>query len=135
MWGRLATKLAVFLLHNSTLTNENRQLLTTVLLDRLGALPLRAKVVIDDVNRIFIDGKPLTLESAKLMYNGSQSLLKNFARNVVREQVTYMAIQKGVHENTSPEQGLFAKAALWFIQEEDLLYSRFAQVEAEEGSQ
>lgn len=129
MWGAFATKLAVWMLKSAALDNQQRQLLTTCLLDRLGALPLRAKITVDEVHRVFIDGKPLTLETARLMHEGSRAMQNNFARRIVREQLTFMAVTKGVHENTSPEQGLFAKAALWVIQEENKLYDDFAITE------
>lgn len=135
MLGNLATKLALALLDYSRLSNENRQLLTASLLHQLGAVPLRAKVVVDDLHQVFIDGKPMTMETSRLMHEGSKALLRNFARKVVREQVTFMAITKGVHENISPEQGLFAKAALWAMQEEDELYVKFAMFEIEQDDQ
>ena len=129
MWERLATKLAVWLLKNGRLGNENRQILTAALLNRLGALPLRARIVIDGTGKVLVDGKGLNLETAKHLQESSRALLKNFARKFVGEQVTFMAVTKGVHENVSPEQGLFAKAALWVHQEEDELYRLLAQSE------
>lgn len=135
MWGRLATRLAIWLLKESRIGNEERQLLTAAMLAKLGALPIRATVSIDGVGRVYINERPLTLDAAKLLHEGSKLLLKSFARRVVRETVTFMAIKKGVHENVSPEQGLFAKAALWFMQEEESLYHRFAMTEAEKDGQ
>lgn len=129
MLGKWATKLAIFLLRHSRIDNESRQLLTTEVLQKLGALPLRARIRLDDAGQIFIDGQKMTLEAARKMRMSSKALLNNFARRIVREQVTYMAINIGVHQNTSPEQGLYAKAALWGFQEEDELYAKFAQVE------
>lgn len=123
------------MLKSSRIGNEERQLLTAALLDKLGALPLRARIVVDDAGQVFIDGKQLTLEAAKKMHDASKAMLNNFARRFVREQVTYMAIQMGVHQNISPEQGLYAKAALWFFQEEDELYRRFALVDVAEGDE
>lgn len=133
MWGTWGTKLAVALLKNATLKNEERQLLTVTLLDKLGALPLRARISLDEAGQIFVDEKQLTLETSRTLHETSKAMLNNFARRFVREQVTFMAIHKGVHENISPEQGLFAKAALWFLQEEDELYRRFAQIEGEDA--
>lgn len=110
-------------------------MLTTTLLDRLGALPLHASIIVDLEGKIFVGGKQLTHETAKRMHESSRSMLHNFARRFVREQVTYMAIEKGVHENLSPEQGLFSKAALWIYQEEDKLYRQFAQSEDDDDVQ
>lgn len=132
MWGRWGTRLAIALLKHSAISNADRQLLTTAMLDKLGALPLRARIIQDDAGKIFVDGKQVNLESAKRLHENSKTMLTNFARRFIREQVTWMAVQKGVHENTSPEEGLFAKAALWCLQEEDKLYREFAQLDVEE---
>lgn len=131
--GRLGTKLAIWLLKNGRLDNESRQLLTATMLDQLGALPIRARIRVDESEQIFVDEKQVTYEVAHLLHETSKSMLNNFARRFVRETVVFMAVKKGVHENVSPEQGLFAKAALWFFQEEDELYRKFAQIEPEEG--
>lgn len=109
-------------------------MLTAALLDQLGALPLHANIMVDDVGTIFVGGRALNLETAKRMHEASKSMLNNFARRFVREQVMFMAIEKGVFENLSPEQGLFAKAVLWFYQEEEKLYKMFAQNESEEDA-
>lgn len=135
MWGRLCTRTVIALLKWVRLDNESRQLLTSALLDKLGAIPVHARITVDDAGQVFVDGRPLTLEASRQMHDASKAMLNNFARRFVREQVTYMAIQKGVHQNISPEQGLFAKAALWFFQEEDELYRKFAQVEVVEDGQ
>lgn len=127
MWGRLATKLAVYLLRSSRLSNEDRQLLTATMLDRLGALPLRARITVDEAGTILVDGRPTTMEVARHLRESSRNLLKNFSRKFVRDTVTFMAIKEGVHVNLTPEQGLFAKAALWGMQEEDALHRLLAQ--------
>lgn len=132
MWGTIATRLAAWLMRHARLTNENRQLLTASMLDRLGAVPLRARITIDETGRCFVDGKPLNLETAKRMREGARSLKHNFARKFVGEQVTWMAVHMGIHENLTPEQGLFAKAALWVRAEEDKLYDALGQFEGEE---
>ncbi len=123
---RWITKLVIWLLKNSRLGNEDRQLLTAALLTKLGALPVRARITADEVGKYYVDGRELNLETAQKLRETSKAMLHNFARRFVREQVTFMAIKMGVHENTSPEQGLFAKSALWNFQEEDELYRKFA---------
>ena len=129
MWGRIATYIAVGLLKNPRLSNENRQLLTTAVLDRLHAIPLRARITLDEVGTILVDGKTVKLDVAQALRKSSAAMLENFARKFVREQVTFMAFVQGVHENVTPDQGLFAKAVLWCYQEEDKLYRTFAGTE------
>lgn len=147
MVARLAAKLAAYLLRNGTiqgeereqlfstvidlcknksLSNEERQILTTMLLDRLGALPLHARIVVDKAGRVFVNGRSLSIEEADRLKQAAVAMQNNGARNLVREAVTFMAIVDGVHKNVSPDMGLFAKAALWFLQEEDTLYALLA---------
>lgn len=114
------------LLKSTDITNEDRQLLTSLVLIRLGVLPLRASITLDGAQQIFVNGKRPELDVAKQLRESSKSMLNNFARKFVRETVTFLAIKQGVHENLSPEQGLFAKAALWALQEEDTLYLTLA---------
>lgn len=148
MIGRLAAKLAVYLLRHATLgqpehdilftgvidlskdkllTNEERQILTAMLLDRLGALPLHAKIKVDGTGKVSVNGRSLDIETADRLRQAAVAMQNNAARNLVRETVTFLAIIDGVHKNVSPEMGLFAKAALWFLQEENELYATLAQ--------
>lgn len=147
MVARIAARLAAYLLRHATLreqergalfaevidlckkkllTNEERQMLTAMLLDRLGALPLHAKINVDKTGRVFVNGRSLDAEGAGRLKQAAVAMQHNAARNLVREAVTFMAILDGVHKNVSPEMGLFAKAALWFLQEEDTLYTLLA---------
>lgn len=129
MVARLVTRITIWLLKSSHLSNEERQLLTSALLDKLGALPLHATIVVDEAGQFFVNGKQLDLDTARKLRESARSMMNNFARRFVREQVKYMAINIGVHQNTSPDQGLFAKTALYNFQEEDELYRKFIQDE------
>ncbi len=151
MWRRLATTWAVFLLRrvqlapaqrdqlfstvidlskNKLLSVEERQMLTAMLLDRLGALPLHAKITVDKTGRVVVNGRSLDPDSSTRLRQAAAQMQRNPARNLVRDTVTYLAIVDGVHKNINPEMGLFSKAALWFLQEENELYQKLA---GEEG--
>lgn len=119
-------KKAAELLKNADLSIEERNLLTTVLLEKLGALPVRARIMLDGAGRILVDGRPLTVEKARRLQMSARTLTKNFARNFVQETIKFMAIKEGVHFNLTPEQGLFAKAILWQHEEEQKLYHALA---------
>lgn len=129
MINRLVLRAVLFVLRSRRFTNEQRQIFTASLLDRIGALPLRARIRVDETGKVFVGGKPLNLDTAKTLRETAKAMLRNYARRQVREQVLFMAVHKGVFENESPEQGLFAKAALWFAQEEDKLYLELAGAE------
>jgi len=132
---RRTAQVVADMLRSDDLSMEDRQLLTTVLLDRLGALPLHARITIGENGVFLFDGKRIDPERARHLQESSKAMLTNFARRFVRESVTFLAVKHGVHDYTTPEQGLFAKAALWFYQEEDTLYRKLAGVEAEEDGQ
>lgn len=150
MLKRWTTRLAVFLLRhveltetdrtklfyvvvdlckNKSLNIEERQMLTAMLLDKLGALPLHAKIKMDKTGAVIVNGRPLNFEQAERLKQAATAMQNNAARNLVRESVAFMAIVDGVHKNISPEMGLFAKAALWWLQEEDALYALLAPEE------
>lgn len=115
-------QLALKLLRNEKLSIEDRNLLTTALLDKLGAIPVRARITIDETGRCLVDGKELTVEKSNRLLASARALKRNFAYKLIQETVTFLAIKQGVHYNTSPEQGLFAKAILWQqVEEQQLL--------------
>ncbi len=45
----------------------------------------------------------------------------SYARTVIRDQLKWLAINQGIHSCQSNEQLLFAKAALWLINQEEKL--------------
>jgi hypothetical protein len=122
------------LLRSSDLTNEDRQLLTTLVLSRLGVLPLRASITVDATGQVFVNGTKPDVEVARQLRESAKSMLTSFARRFVRETTIFLAIKQGVHENLSPEQGLFAKAALWQMQEEQTLLELLAGTEGDDDS-
>lgn len=119
-------RMAARLLREQTLTLEDRQLLTTVLLDRLGALPIRARITVDSTGRILVDNKALTTAAAARLRKAARGLLNNFARNFVQQTIEFMAVKQAVHSNTSDAQALFAKAIFWQHAEEQELYRLLA---------
>lgn len=123
-------QMAVRLLREQSLTNEERQLLTAAMIAKLGALPIRARISVDSTGRILVDNKALTAATAVRLRRSARGLLNNFARNFVQDTVVFLAVKEGVHYNTSPEQGLFAKAIIWQHNEEQELYKLLAGNEA-----
>lgn len=118
--------IAVQLLKNASLTIEERLLLTAALLDKLGAIPTRARIAADATGRILIDGQAMSVEKATRLRSSARSLLKNFARNFVQNTIEFMAVKEAIHNNTSSEQALFAKAIFWQHHEEQELYLALA---------
>jgi hypothetical protein len=121
MLGNIITKLAVFALQHKRLSIEQKGLVMKSLLANIGALPLRGSISYDAEGTITVNGKKLQPETAKLFVDSCKSLQDNFANNVFDEQLTYLAIQTGVHSGLNTEQIMFSKAALWTIQEKKKL--------------
>lgn len=116
------------LLRSAALSMEDRNLLTTVLLDRLGALPIRARILSDGKTILAVDGKPLNEQKAIRLRSSARSLYNNFALKFVRETIDFMAVKEGIHNATTPEQVLFAKAILWQHDEEQKLIYALATI-------
>lgn len=121
-----AAQQAAQLLKDSTLTVEDRMLLTGAVLEKLGAIPVRARITADGTGKILVDGKGISVEKATRLRQSARTLLKNFARNFVQNTVEFMAVKEAIHNNVNSEQALFAKAIFWQHEEERKLYEMLA---------
>src|SRR3990167_4400540 len=106
-----------FLLRHKKLSIKDRNLLTSVLLDSLGAVPIRDIITWNVYGQLVINNRVIDAKSAHVFQERAQALLENSVFELVMDQVAYEAITLGVHKNMSPDQGLFAKAALWHGQQ------------------
>ena len=107
-------------LKKANLTLEDRTALTTVLLDKLQALPLQSTIIVTP-NGLIINGKELDVDQVINFRESCVALKENYARKVITEQVKYLAINIGVHNGLTNEQILFSKSALWNLQQIDNL--------------
>lgn len=121
----MLSKILVFLLRKD-LPEKNRLLLMNVILTALDAVPLRAAISVDENRRIVIRGRVVPLESLMQLRDSAESVLNSQARNVIHEQVRFMAIEKGYLQTANPTEQLFYKAALWVMQEENELLKQMA---------
>lgn len=115
----MLSKLVIWLLKSNTLSGDDKVKVTNALLKNIGALPLRSTISFDNNQTLHINGKKLDMEHATIFVDSCRSLKESFARQVIREQVKFLAIEIGVHQALNSEQVMFSKAALWVIQEED----------------
>jgi hypothetical protein len=106
-----------WLLRHKRLSSLDRTTLTNTILDSVKALPIHAIITVNE-NKIFIRGTELEGERALVIREGAQSALNNVALRTIHEQVLYQAVSLGVHQALTPEQMSFAKAAIWFGEEE-----------------
>jgi len=118
----MIAKITAWLLKNVPLSVEDRNVLVTAVINRLD-VPVRAIITLDDSRRIVVQGKPLSIEQTQSLQEGAVALRTNVARQLIRDQVRFKAVDVGYLQNTHSDkyQELFYKAALWFAQEEDAL--------------
>ncbi|MEI6532492.1 MAG: hypothetical protein WCO06_01490 [Candidatus Roizmanbacteria bacterium] len=109
----------------TNLSLEDRVALTTVLLDKLQALPLESTFIIDSKG-ISVNGKVLEPEQVINFTESCAALKDNFARKVINEQIRYLSVNMGIHNSLSIDTLMFAKAALWCLSQEEELLSKIA---------
>lgn len=123
----MLARLTVWLLKHSRVSQEDKILLTNQLLSTVGALPLHATFTVDETGKLLIRGRPLEYEQAVALRESASNILNSNAWQLVKEQVLYEAISKGVHEALNTDQVLFAKAAIWFCEQQDKTLKVLAQ--------
>lgn len=111
-------KFLLKILKTKRLKSEDRLLILNALLEKVEALPIKDIITYDLSGTIKINNKTLSVEQAILLRQGAISLENNATRKIITEQVTWEAIKFGVHSSLSIESILFAKAALWLIEQE-----------------
>lgn len=97
------------------------------LLDNFRAVPIRDIIKFNQFGAVLVNGQELDAEQSIRIKQSAHALFDNQVRRLVQDQVTYNAINLGVHKGTSPETILFAKASLWVMQEEEKLVRALAQ--------
>lgn len=110
-------------LQKANLSIEDRTALTTVMLGRLLTIPI-GDMVIFTQSGVMINGKELDSEQLIAFKEACTSLKKNYARRVISEQVRYKAIEMGIHKSTSDSELFFSKAAIWVLNEENILLEK-----------
>lgn len=128
-------KSVIAALGRADLSIEDRALLTTAVLDKLVALPIRDIITVDEKKSIFVNGKPLDFEQAVQLRESARGALANHAMRLVRQQVLYAAVVAGVHKVESPAQMFFSRAAIWFGKEEEALLRMLAGEDSQDGEE
>ena len=113
-------------LKSSALSVEDKNLLINVLLERLNAFPATSIIQQRNDGRLLINGQLVDVEKARQLREGALSLLQSSVRKLIKDQVAFIAVKKGVHEGTSPESIMFSKVAIWWGNEEEELLKLLA---------
>ena len=118
MLNTTLVKIIVKLLQKSNLSLEDRNNLTTAVLDKLEALPLRAIIENNEEGILLVNGREVDLEKAGMLRTNAKSLLESPLHKLIHQQVAFTAITMGVHKVKTVEEMIFARAALWWGQQE-----------------
>lgn len=110
-------------LKKNNLPLEDKSALLSAIQDKLKILPLEDSLIIEP-NKITIRGNVLDIDQIIKFKDSCMALKENYAFNVIREQVKYLAVNLGIYKSTSMEDLIFYKAALFNINQEDLLLDK-----------
>ena len=110
---RFVVPLVVKLLARRRLDVRERNLLTSAVLDRIGALPLRDIISVNEQGFLLVNGVLLEPTQAQVLREEAKKALANKANKLVWDQVRYSAFVGGVSQGASPEDILFYRTAIW----------------------
>ncbi len=127
MWGNIVTKLTIWALKSKSLSGIQKTKVTNELLRNIGAIPLHDVITYDSQGSLIIQGRKIEFEQAEALMMNLEALKNNNARKLIKEQVAFEAIKLGLHQGETPEKILFAKAALWYAEQEQKLIDSLVQ--------
>lgn len=122
----MIVKLALRLLKNKRLKEEDKLLILNALLERISAIPIKSIITFDKDGTLNINGKTLTVEQTIAVKEGANSIKLNHTYKLIKDQIAFEAIKMGIHSSLSLDMVIFCKAALWLQQEEQKLIERLS---------
>lgn len=129
MFGNLIAKIAIFALRSKRLSGNQKSLVLSALLNNLTAFPIRDIIKTDTEGNLRINGRKLDADAIIAFRESASALRESFSRKLIKEQLTYKAINLGVHMGLNTDSIIFSKAVLWIIQEENELIETLAMKE------
>lgn len=97
------------------LSDEERNLCTGLLLDKLGAIPLRDILYQDtDTGTVMVKGEEIDFRMAQDLRNGANAALDNRTLTLIREQVAYESAVQALAKANTLSDLIFFRAALWW---------------------
>lgn len=108
---------------------ENRISLTTALLSKLNFIPAADIIRTNANGKLEINGREVTLEYAGRLRESAKRDLDSLSRKIICEQIAFKAVTLGVHNGDNLEKLFWARVALWWNQEQQLLLELLAGVD------
>lgn len=127
MIGNFLTKIIVWFLNNSKLSQENRIKLTNQIINKLGAFPLTEVITFGEDGTIFVEGRRLNVDAARKFREDAIYMVNSTLRKVVKEAVLFKAISMSVHNGDTPDKLIFGRSAIWNHQQEEEFYKILAK--------
>lgn len=118
--------LLCWLVRHVPLSRKDRTKALNTLVLTAGGLPLHASITTDG-GQFSIRGVPLQGEYAVKIRESAAAAIHNTALQAVDEQTLYLAVSHGIHVAQDFDQTLFAKAAVWLVEQRRNLLSQLAQ--------
>jgi len=123
MFKKIITRIVIWSLSTAKLDNENKAKITGALLENLNAIPIRDIIKFDATGKLMINGNYVDFDIAEKLRAGSFAMQNNAANKLVDDQMTFEALKLCAHKGESTDMIVFAKAALWIIQERKKLFT------------
>lgn len=118
--SNLLTKIILWALKTTSIVGTDRTRIINALLADINALPIKEAISFTQDGKVLIRGKAITQEQAQAIQQGAQALRSNSTHKLIHEQVLHEANLIGLHKGLTPEDILFAKAAIWCILQEEM---------------
>ena len=128
MLNNFCIKLVGWLM-NRDLSTEQMNKLTIYIMGNLGNLPIRDIIYLNKENQLVVNRKIVDLEKMRQLREHARIALDNKAIDLIKKQISFIAIANGIHKAERPEQLIFNRAAIWYHQQFDNYLSILAQID------
>ena len=110
---RIVFRMVLWLLKQHTLSVEEKNLLSTTILEKIGALPIRDIISLSENNEILVNGVPLEYDKFTQLREEAKKALLNPAMRLTWDQVRYESFKGGASVGQTPEDIFFFRTAIW----------------------
>lgn len=107
------------------LTSEERIEIMNAMLEKLAVPPI-SDIITLEKGEIKVKDHALDVQQLTDFKLSLMALQDNPARKILFEQIKYEAVKMGVHRSVSVDELLFSKAALWILNQEEELLTKFS---------
>lgn len=101
-----------------TLTNDEADLLTRIVLEKVHAAPITDILFVDERGVLHVDGKAIDIDKMRQLRDAARLALQNPALTLIRAQVARQASVLAAIKAETTRDLVFARAALWWGDEE-----------------